>query len=122
MRVNTLPEERRQCFSLSTTLYVCFSAYRIFFVTWNVATKFPNPQQDLHQILGISSYAEPKQWPDLYFIGFVLCVLFFALSLGRFGSNNVHSCFFRLQEVKSQPQNMVLDYILFEDPWTRAFR
>lgn len=29
---------------------------------------------------------------------------------------------FRLQEVKSQPQNIVLDYILLEDPWTRAFR
>ncbi|TGZ56324.1 Inositol polyphosphate 5-phosphatase K [Temnothorax longispinosus] len=27
-----------------------------------------------------------------------------------------------LQEVKSQPQNIVLDYILFEDPWTKAFK
>ncbi|EFN84057.1 inositol polyphosphate 5-phosphatase K [Harpegnathos saltator] len=69
---------------------------RFYFVTWNVATKFPSLQQDLHQLLGITPYAEPEQWPDLYFIG--------------------------LQEVKSQPQNMVLDYILFEDPWTKAFR
>jgi len=29
---------------------------------------------------------------------------------------------FSLQEVKSQPQNIVLDYILYEDPWTKAFR
>jgi len=28
----------------------------------------------------------------------------------------------RFQEVKSQPQNIVLDYILLEDPWTKAFR
>ncbi|KAH0952574.1 hypothetical protein HN011_003909 [Eciton burchellii] len=68
---------------------------RIYFVTYNVATKFPN-QQDLHQLLGIHSCDESKPWPDLYFIG--------------------------LQEIKSQPQNMVLDYILFEDPWTKVFR
>lgn len=30
--------------------------------------------------------------------------------------------FFRFQEVKSQPQNIVMDYILLEDPWTRVFR
>lgn len=69
---------------------------RIYFVTWNVATKFPNPQQDLHELLDIATCAESKQWPDLYIIG--------------------------LQEVKSQPQNIVLDYIMFEDPWTKAFR
>ncbi|EZA62453.1 hypothetical protein DMN91_004012 [Ooceraea biroi] len=69
---------------------------RIYFVTYNVATKFPDPQQDLHQLLGISLCGEPNPWPDLYFVG--------------------------LQEVKSQPQNLVLDYILFEDPWTKAFR
>lgn len=69
---------------------------RIYFITWNVATKFPDLEQDLHELLGIASCTEPKQLPDLYFIG--------------------------LQEVKSQPQNIVLDYILFEDPWTRAFR
>lgn len=27
----------------------------------------------------------------------------------------------RLQEVKAQPQNMVMD-IFFEDPWTKSFR
>lgn len=69
---------------------------RIYFVTYNVATKFPDPNQDLHQLLGIESCSESNLWPDLYFIGF--------------------------QEVKSQPQNIVLDYILLEDPWTRAFR
>lgn len=69
---------------------------RIYFVTYNVATKFPDPGQNLHQLLGITPCGEQKLWPDLYFIG--------------------------LQEVKSQPQNIVLDYILFEDPWTKAFR
>lgn len=69
---------------------------RIYFVTYNVATKFPDPRQDLHQLLGITPHDESQSWPDLYFVG--------------------------LQEVKSQPQNIVLDYILFEDPWTKAFR
>ncbi|XP_029660833.1 inositol polyphosphate 5-phosphatase K-like [Formica exsecta] len=69
---------------------------RIYFITYNVATKFPDPNQDLHQLLGITPCGETNLWPDLYFIGF--------------------------QEVKSQPQNIVLDYILLEDPWTRAFR
>ncbi|CAL1676754.1 unnamed protein product [Lasius platythorax] len=69
---------------------------RIYFITYNVATKFPDPNQDLHQLLGIESCSESNLWPDLYFIGF--------------------------QEVKSQPQNIVLDYILLEDPWTKAFR
>lgn len=69
---------------------------RIYFITYNVATKFPDPNQDLHQLLGITPCGEANLRPDLYFIGF--------------------------QEVKSQPQNIVLDYILLEDPWTRAFR
>ncbi|KAG5334381.1 INP5K phosphatase, partial [Acromyrmex charruanus] len=70
---------------------------RIYFVTYNVATKFPDPREDLHQLLGITPCDKSKlMWPDLYFVG--------------------------LQEVKSQPQNLILDYILFEDPWTKAFR
>lgn len=28
----------------------------------------------------------------------------------------------RLQEVKAQPQNMVLDIFFQEDPWTKSFR
>ncbi|XP_020281768.1 inositol polyphosphate 5-phosphatase K-like [Pseudomyrmex gracilis] len=69
---------------------------RLYFITYNVATKFPDPRQSLQQLLGITPYWEPTSWPDIYFVG--------------------------LQEVKSQPQNIVLDYILFEDPWTKAFR
>ncbi|OAD62806.1 Inositol polyphosphate 5-phosphatase K, partial [Eufriesea mexicana] len=66
---------------------------RIYFVTWNVATKYPD--QDLHDLLDLSHVNKSKTLPDLYFIG--------------------------LQEVKAQPQNMVMD-IFFEDPWTKAFR
>jgi len=44
---------------------------RIYFVTYNVATKFPDLQQDLHQLLDIPSCDESKPWPDLYFIGYV---------------------------------------------------
>ncbi|XP_046820464.1 inositol polyphosphate 5-phosphatase K-like isoform X1 [Vespa crabro] len=66
---------------------------RIYFVTWNVATKYP--VQDLHQLLNIT-HGNMKSLPDIYFIG--------------------------LQEVKAQPQNMVLDIIFQEDPWTKSFR
>ncbi|XP_047349198.1 inositol polyphosphate 5-phosphatase K-like isoform X1 [Vespa velutina] len=66
---------------------------RIYFVTWNVATKYP--VQDLHQLLNIT-HGNIKSLPDIYFIG--------------------------LQEVKAQPQNMVLDIIFQEDPWTKSFR
>ncbi|XP_012258964.2 inositol polyphosphate 5-phosphatase K [Athalia rosae] len=64
-------------------------ALRIYFVTWNVATKYP--EQDLHQLLGISN----STFPDFYVIG--------------------------LQEVKAQPQNMVMG-MFTDDPWTKAFR
>ncbi|XP_076303656.1 inositol polyphosphate 5-phosphatase K [Lasioglossum baleicum] len=66
---------------------------RIYFVTWNVATKYP--KQDLHQLLDVHRHNSSKAMPDLYFVG--------------------------LQEVKAQPQNMVLDMI-FDDPWTKSFR
>ncbi|KAK2586242.1 hypothetical protein KPH14_001499 [Odynerus spinipes] len=65
---------------------------RIYFVTWNVATK--HPEQGLHPLLNVM-HGNNKSPPDLYFIG--------------------------LQEVKAQPQNMVLD-IFCEDPWTKSFR
>ena len=46
--------------------------YRIYFVTYNVATKFPDPREDLHQLLGITLCDKSKLvWPDLYFIGYV---------------------------------------------------
>ncbi|KAL2720896.1 inositol polyphosphate 5-phosphatase K-like isoform X1 [Vespula squamosa] len=64
---------------------------RIYFVTWNVATKYP--VQDLHQLLNIT-HGNLKSLPDIYFIG--------------------------LQEVKAQPQNMVLDIFFQEDPWTKS--
>ncbi|XP_026675192.1 inositol polyphosphate 5-phosphatase K-like isoform X2 [Ceratina calcarata] len=63
---------------------------KIYFVTWNVATKYPD--QDLCTLLDIN---ETRTLPDFYVVG--------------------------LQEVKAQPQNMVMD-MFFEDPWTKAFR
>lgn len=66
---------------------------RIYFVTWNVATKYP--EQNLHSLLDVCRDTDPSTLPDLYFVG--------------------------LQEVKAQPQNMVLD-IFFEDPWSKSFR
>lgn len=65
---------------------------KIYFVTWNVATTYPD--QGLHQLLNIK-HGSNKPLPDLYFVG--------------------------LQEVNTQPQNMVLD-LFFEDPWTKSFR
>lgn len=66
---------------------------RIYFVTWNVATKYP--EQSLNKLLDLNNINNSKTLADLYFIG--------------------------LQEVKAQPQNMVMD-IFFEDPWTKSFR
>ncbi|CAH2048510.1 unnamed protein product, partial [Iphiclides podalirius] len=66
---------------------------RFYFVTWNVATK--SPGQDLNSLLDFpSQFNKNKPLPDFYVIG--------------------------LQEVKSQPQNMVMDS-LFTDPWTSTF-
>ncbi|XP_058800391.1 inositol polyphosphate 5-phosphatase K isoform X2 [Phymastichus coffea] len=66
---------------------------KLRFVTWNTATKYP--EQDLRQLLGLTHFATSKQLADIHIIG--------------------------LQEVKSQPQNLVLDMI-FEDPWTKSIR
>ncbi|KAL4707802.1 hypothetical protein ACJJTC_001748 [Scirpophaga incertulas] len=66
---------------------------RFYFVTWNVATK--SPGQDLNSLLDFpSQYNKNKPLPDFYVIG--------------------------LQEVKSQPQNMLMDS-LFTDSWTSTF-
>ncbi|XP_066985297.1 phosphatidylinositol 4,5-bisphosphate 5-phosphatase A-like [Macrobrachium rosenbergii] len=70
----------------------------IFCITWNVQTGWP--EQGLHSLLGIPNDPVIKRTtddllPDIYIIG--------------------------LQEVKSQPQNVVMD-TLFEEPWTSALR
>ncbi|XP_028173531.1 inositol polyphosphate 5-phosphatase K-like [Ostrinia furnacalis] len=66
---------------------------KFYFVTWNVATR--SPGQDLNSLLDFpSQYNKNKPLPDFYVIG--------------------------LQEVKSQPQNMLMDSI-FSDPWTSTF-
>lgn len=67
---------------------------RIYFVTWNVGTKPPPSDQQLHKLLGLSQEKE-KQLNDIYVIS--------------------------LQEVKAQPHNMLVD-ILFDDPWTNVFK
>ncbi|XP_035440004.1 inositol polyphosphate 5-phosphatase K isoform X2 [Spodoptera frugiperda] len=66
---------------------------KFYFVTWNVATK--NPGQDLNALLDFpSQFNKNKPLPDFFVIG--------------------------LQEVKSQPQNLVMDS-LFTDAWTSSF-
>ncbi|KAL1140543.1 hypothetical protein AAG570_000473, partial [Ranatra chinensis] len=65
---------------------------RLYIVTYNVATR--NPDGDLLQILNLKP-DQKSGFPDFYLIG--------------------------LQEVKSQPQNFIMD-ALFDDPWTNAFR
>jgi len=63
-------------------------------ITWNVGTKFPSPHT---QFSSFFHDLEELGYPDVLLIG--------------------------LQEVKSQPQNVVLDnFISGEDPWTSAFR
>lgn len=65
---------------------------RLSFVTYNVGTS--NPEQSLLELLSLSSNPKnDRALSDMYLISF--------------------------QEVKSQPQNMVIDAI-YNDPWTRA--
>ncbi|XP_046992841.1 phosphatidylinositol 4,5-bisphosphate 5-phosphatase A-like [Schistocerca americana] len=65
---------------------------RLYMVTWNVATR--QPEEDVEEMLGIDKMTDDLL-PDLYAIG--------------------------LQEVKSQPQNILMDAI-FDDPWTNVFK
>ncbi|XP_073981738.1 inositol polyphosphate 5-phosphatase K-like [Rhodnius prolixus] len=66
---------------------------RIHIITYNVATR--SPEGNITELLGINEKESKLSLPDFYLIG--------------------------LQEVKSQPQNCVLDAI-FCDPWTNAIR
>ncbi|KAK7863761.1 hypothetical protein R5R35_011162 [Gryllus longicercus] len=66
---------------------------RLYMVTWNVATR--QPGEDLNELLGLVQQTVPEKLPDFYIIG--------------------------LQEVKAQPQNIVLDAV-FDSSWTSAFR
>ena len=71
------------------------SSSRLYLGTYNVGTN--NPDARLNTLLGLPD--DPKnekfQLPDLYILSF--------------------------QEVKAQPQNMLLD-ALFDDPWTYAIK
>ena len=42
--------------------------YRLYFATWNVATKYP--EEEPHEMLGISKNTDGKL-PDFYIVGFV---------------------------------------------------
>ncbi|CAG2063028.1 unnamed protein product, partial [Timema podura] len=72
------------------SLVYCKSSV-LYMITYNVATK--HPEQNLDCLLGFQLAKANESLPDLYVVG--------------------------LQEVKSQPQNIVLD-ALFDDPWTNA--
>ncbi|XP_035785313.1 phosphatidylinositol 4,5-bisphosphate 5-phosphatase A-like isoform X5 [Anopheles albimanus] len=75
--------------------YRSHSSHRIYVVTWNVSTKFPE-NISLHKLLGLeSSPDQDTHLPDFFVIG--------------------------LQEVNAQPQNTL--YNLFKDDlWTQKFK
>jgi len=70
--------------------------FTVYIATWNVSAKSPLDSEPLHHLLGLvpdsNSYVNV---PDLYVIG--------------------------LQEVKSQPQNMLYNAV-FDDPWTERVK
>ncbi|XP_065201140.1 inositol polyphosphate 5-phosphatase K-like [Planococcus citri] len=66
---------------------------RIYIITWNVATR--SPDENMLDLLDVKKFKNKDSLPDFYIIG--------------------------LQEVKSQPQNYVMD-TFFNDPWTNAFK
>jgi hypothetical protein len=47
--------------------FIWFQFYRLYIVTWNVATKYP--EQNLNQLLGLNNFISTKQLPDIYVIG-----------------------------------------------------
>lgn len=72
------------------TLSTQLATYRVFVVTWNVGSRFPD-NISLRNLLGINNSVEDHHLPDIYAIG--------------------------LQEVNVQPQQQVLG-LFKEDPWT----
>ncbi|XP_075155035.1 inositol polyphosphate 5-phosphatase K [Haematobia irritans] len=74
----------------STKLSNQLATYRVYIVTWNVGTRFPD-NISLRNLLGISNSVEDHHLPDIYAIG--------------------------LQETNVQPQQQVLG-LFKEDPWT----
>ncbi|KAL3283968.1 hypothetical protein HHI36_018139 [Cryptolaemus montrouzieri] len=69
---------------------------KLYFITYNVGTSVP--EQELFELLSLpdeSKHEKNNHLPDFYVMSF--------------------------QEVKAQPQNLLLDAI-FEDPWTNACR
>ncbi|KAG8231620.1 hypothetical protein J437_LFUL010298 [Ladona fulva] len=67
--------------------------FRLYMLTWNVATR--PPEEDVKSMLGLREQMGSLNQPDMFVVG--------------------------LQEVKSQPQNMLMD-ALMGNPWTNAFR
>lgn len=63
--------------------------FRIYIVTYNVGTS--NPDQNLNNLLSLHDSKHEKNLPDFYVVA--------------------------LQEVKAQPQNLLVS-ALFDDPWT----
>ncbi|XP_018326027.1 phosphatidylinositol 4,5-bisphosphate 5-phosphatase A isoform X2 [Agrilus planipennis] len=100
--MNAVEVCRRQFFLLIIVCYcgsiLCSSLgksmenFRVYTVTYNVGTS--NPSKDLHDMLSLSPKPDKNSY-DLYAVS--------------------------LQEVKAQPQNMLLD-VFFEDPWTDAVK
>lgn len=73
-----------------TSLATQLATYRVYVVTWNVGSRFPD-NISLRNLLGLNSAVEDHHLPDIYAIG--------------------------LQEVNVQPQQQVLG-LFKEDPWT----
>ncbi|KAM7349424.1 inositol polyphosphate 5-phosphatase K [Cochliomyia hominivorax] len=76
--------------SAKTTLATQLATYRVYVVTWNVGSRFPD-NISLRNLLGLNSAIEDHHLPDIYALG--------------------------LQEVNAQPQQQVLG-LFKEDPWT----
>ncbi|KAF2361418.1 Endonuclease/exonuclease/phosphatase [Trinorchestia longiramus] len=73
---------------------------RIKCITWNVQTKWP--EEDLSVLLGLKNLGQEKTG-----------------AMKAAGAATLpHIYIISLQEVRSQPQNMVLD-MMFEEPWTK---
>jgi inositol polyphosphate 5-phosphatase INPP5J/K len=77
------------------TYYMGFFLRRLYIVTWNVSTKFPE-NLSIHSLLNLESNPEnDDQLPDFYVIG--------------------------LQEVNAQPQNVLANFFR-DDPWTNKVK
>uniref|UniRef100_A0A182Q6W8 Inositol polyphosphate-related phosphatase domain-containing protein n=1 Tax=Anopheles farauti TaxID=69004 RepID=A0A182Q6W8_9DIPT len=98
-----------------------YNACRIYIVTWNVSTKFPE-NISLNKLLGLENRPEQDtHLPDVFVVGSVSSQSSYDHPISMLTIVPFVLCPASLQEVNAQPQNTL--YNLFKDDlWTQKFK